>query len=231
MIVTDNQPFSIIEDESFIEVVALQQHYLIPNKKYFTQDALPELYSEIRGAIAEELDQAKFISFTSNLWTCSKSKESFISLAGHWLHKDFSYKSALLNARLFPGRHTGALIEYDFSIMLSEWSIEHNRLQMLARDRASNIALVARLSELDSIHCFIHRLQLCIESSILSQRSVTDMCAKARKIVTHFHHSSQTCTAFKNMQIENGSTQPLLLVQDVKTRWNSTYLVLHSRVF
>ena len=95
------------------------------------------------------------------------------------------------NARHFPGRHTGALIESNFNLMLSEWSIEHNRLQMLVRDRASNIALGARLSELDSIHCFIHRLQLCIESSILSQRSVTDMCAKARKIVTHFHHSSQ----------------------------------------
>ena len=53
------------------------------------------------------------------------------------------------------------------------------------------------------------------------------MCAKTRKIVTHFHHSSQeACTAFKNIQIENRSKQPLLLVQDVKTRWNSTFLML-----
>ncbi|XP_065059291.1 zinc finger BED domain-containing protein 4-like [Rhopilema esculentum] len=144
----------------------------------------------------------------------------------HWLDEDFNYKSAMLNARHFPGRHTGGLIESNFNIMLGEWSIDHSRIQMLVRDGASNIALGARLSELDSIHCFINRLQLCIESSILSQRSVSDMCAKARKIVTHFHHSSQACTTFKNIQIENGSKQPLLLVQDVKMRWNSTFLML-----
>ena len=227
MMVSDNQPFSIVEDQGFIELIAhLEPHYLIPSRKYFTQDALPKLYSEVRGMIANELDQAMFISFTSDLWTCSKSNESFISLTGHWLDEDFNYKSAMLNARHFPGRHTGGLIESNFNIMLGEWSIDHSRIQMLVRDGASNIALGARLSELDSIHCFIHRLQLCIESSILSQRSVNDMCAKARKIVTHFHHSSQACTTFKNIQIENGSKQPLLLVQDVKTRWNSTFLML-----
>ncbi len=227
MMASDNQPFSIVEDQGFIELIAhLEPHYFIPSRKYFTQDALPKLYSKVRGVIAEELDQAKFISFTSDLWTCSKSNESFISLTGHWLDEDFSYKSAMLNARHFPGWHTGASIESNFNLMLSEWSIDHGRIQMLVRDGASNIALGARLSELDSIHCFIHRLQLCIENSILSQRSVNDMCAKARKIVTHFHHSSQACTAFKNIQIENGSKQPLLLVQDVKTRWNSTFLML-----
>ena len=118
----------------------------------------------------------------------------------------------MLNAKHFTGRHTGTLIESNFSLMPSEWSIDYSRIQMLVRDGTSNIVLGARLSELDSILCFIHRLHLCIESSILSQRSVTDMCAKARKIVTHFHHSSQACTAFKNIPIEKGSKQPLLLI-------------------
>ena len=149
-------------------------------------------------------------------------------LTGQWLDEDFNYKSAMLNARHFPGRHTVGLIESNFNIMLGEWSIDNSRIQMLVRDGVSNIALGARLSELDSIHCFIHQLQLCIESSILSQRSVNDMCAKARKIVTHFHHSNQAYTIFKNIQIENGSKQPLLLVQDVKTHWNSTFLMLQQ---
>ncbi len=52
------------------------------------------------------------------------------------------------------------------------------------------------------------------------------MCAKARRLVGHFQHSAQACTAFKNIQLENGAMQPLLLVQDMKTRWNSTFLML-----
>ncbi len=76
---SDNQPFSIVEDQGFIELIAhLEPHYLIPIRTYFTQDALPKLYSKVRGVIAEDLEQAKFISFTSDLWTCSNSNESFI---------------------------------------------------------------------------------------------------------------------------------------------------------
>ena len=68
MIAFDSQPFSIIDDQGFIDLVAhLAPHYLVPSRKYFTQDALPKLYSKKRGTIAEELDQAKFISFTSDL--------------------------------------------------------------------------------------------------------------------------------------------------------------------
>jgi len=105
----------------------------------------------------------------------------------------------MLNARHFPGKHTGALIEAAFHLMLEEWSIEPYRIQVLVRDGASNIALASRLAELDSVHCFIHMLQLCIEDSIFSQRTVNDMCAKARRIVTHFQHSSQACISFKNI--------------------------------
>ena len=56
----------------------------------------------------------------------------------------------MLNARHFPGKHIGALIEAAFNLMLEEWSIEPCRIQILVRDGASNIALASRLAELDS---------------------------------------------------------------------------------
>ena len=54
------------------------------------------------------------------------------------------------------------------------------------------------------------------------------MCAKARKIVTHFHHSSLACSAFTDIQIEIGLKQPLLVIHDVKTHLNSTYPMLQQ---
>ena len=125
-----------------------------------------------------------------------------------------------------PGKHSGALSETAFHLMLEEWSIELCRIQMLVRDGASTIALASRLADFDSVHCFIHRLQLCIEDSIFSQRTVNDMCAKARRMVKHFQHSSQACISFKNIQVENSSKTPLLLVQDVKTHWYSNFMML-----
>ena len=132
MMASDNQPFSIVEDQGFIELLAHLEHcYLIPSRKYFTQEALPKLYDSVRSSIANELDKAKFISITSDLWTCSHLNESFISLTGDWLDGSFNSKSAMLNARHFPGKHTGALNEAAFHLMLEEWSIEPCRIQML----------------------------------------------------------------------------------------------------
>ena len=206
LMASDDQPFSIVEDQGFIELLADFEHrYLIPSRKYFTQEALSKLYDSVRSSIANELDKAKLISITSDLWTCSHSNESFISLTGHWLDSSLNSKNVMLNARHFPGKYTGTLIEAAFHLMLEEWMIEPCRIQMLAPDGASNISLVSRLAELDSVHCFIHRLQLCIEDLIFSQQTVNDICAKARRIVTHFQHSSQACTSFKNIQLENGS--------------------------
>ena len=111
-----------------------------------------------------------------------------------------------------------------FENMYDDWKIETARRHCLVRDGASNVALGSNLVGITSIHCFIHRLQLVIHDAILSQRAVRDMLAKIRRIVTHFNHSSLACTELKNLQKQDGS-QPLLPVQDVSTRWNSTYLM------
>ena len=52
------------------------------------------------------------------------------------------------------------------------------------------------------------------------------MRAKDRRMITHFQHSSQACSSFKNIQLENGAEHPLPLAQDVKIFWNSTSLML-----
>jgi hypothetical protein len=65
-----------------------------------------------------------------------------------------------------------------------------------------------------------------IKYAVLSQILVIDLLAKARRIVGHFNHSSKACTEFKLLQQQQNENTPLLLVQDVPTRWNSAYLML-----
>ena len=56
------------------------------------------------------------------------------------------------------------------------------------------------------------------------------LIAKARQTVGPFNHSSTACEKLKNIQVTLGSSdlmqKTFLLVQDVETRWNSTYLML-----
>ncbi len=110
--------------------------------------------------------------------------------------------------------------------MMREWEISEERQHILVRDGASNMALGLRLANVASVHCFLHILDLVVKDSIFSQRTIIDLCAKVRRIATHFDHSSLARNELKNLQAEQGINLPLFPVQDVSTRWNSTYLML-----
>lgn len=75
-----------------------------------------------------------------------------------------------------------------------------------------------------SVGCFAHTLQLCIHDSLLSQQSVSDLIALSRKTVGHFKHSSSAQSRLSALQQELGLPNHHL-IQDVSTRWNSTYLM------
>ena len=82
------------------------------------------------------------------------------------------------------------------------------------------------MANVASVHCFLHILDLVVKDSIFSQRTIIDLCANVRRIATHFNHSSLARNELKNLQAEQGIKLPLFPVQDVSTRWNSTYLML-----
>ncbi|XP_060881933.1 E3 SUMO-protein ligase ZBED1-like [Metopolophium dirhodum] len=48
---------------------------------------------------------------------------------------------------------------------------------------------------------------------------------RARKVSTHFHHSSSATDKLKSIQIELG-THPKKLIQDICTKWNSSFYML-----
>ncbi|KAF2881962.1 hypothetical protein ILUMI_24210 [Ignelater luminosus] len=74
-----------------------------------------------------------------------------------------------------------------------------------------------RVADYDSAKCFIHSLQRAVEESLKSQAEVLEMVAAARRIVTHFNHSGVR----QELNLPNHQ-----LVQDVMTRWNSTYYLM-----
>ena len=82
LIAMDNQPFSIVEDDGFIEYsAALNPLYSLPSRTKATEMLEPE-YDRVQGTIQKEVDTADFINFTSDLWTEDTTRMAFISLTG-----------------------------------------------------------------------------------------------------------------------------------------------------
>ena len=52
----DNQPFSMVEDDGFIDLMShLQPQYLIPSRRYLADKMLPQVYEELRTIVQDEL--------------------------------------------------------------------------------------------------------------------------------------------------------------------------------
>ena len=105
-----------------------------------------------------------------------------------------------------------------------------DRIHILLRDNAFNMKAGICMLESSTAPCFIHTFQLINKDSLFLENIISVLIAKARQTVGHFNHFSTACEKLKNIQVTLGSSdlmqKTLLLVQDVETRWNSTYLMM-----
>ena len=92
-------------------------------------------------------------------------------------------------------------------------------------DNAGNMQVACRDLKVPRVPCFSHTLQLAIEDSLKAHALIQNAISEAKKVVSFFHRSSKASTALKGLQEEKGVT-PLVLIQDVATRWNSQYLMM-----
>ena len=114
-----------------------------------------------------------------------------------------------------------------------EWDII-NKVQLCLRDNARNVT--AAFNEpncmIKSSPCLNHPLQLVIKSEVFSMTSVESLIKKCRKLCTHANHSTIFCYEFyKQQEKQIEISRRLSLIQDIDTRWNSTYYMLQRFVY
>ena len=231
MMALDDQPFSIVEDVGFKRLINnLEPRYTIPSRRLFSDVCLPAKYDQLATLLHNLMDNdARDISFTTDIWTCDVSPVSMLGLTAQWLDKDFKQYRAVLHCEELPGSHTADLIREAFGAMLKKWNIKKEMVHVVLRDNARNMVKAFDDFSVASLGCMSHTLQLAVQEAVLSQRAVSDSVAIGRKIVGHFKHSQTATTALKELMadLKIPYTQ---LVQDVNTRWNSTYYMLQSLV-
>ena len=75
-IATDNQPFSVVEDQGFIELIAhLQPQYLISSRRSFKETMLPASYEKLKTVLFNESSAADHVSFATDIWTNTHSND------------------------------------------------------------------------------------------------------------------------------------------------------------
>lgn len=220
MIVKDLQPFSVVEDAGFKDLINyLEPGYKIPSRYLLSNTLLDAQYSEVQKKLKEELESAKYVSITTDGWT-SRATTSYQAVTAHYL-LNWELKSALLGCFECHERHTAEYIKDELYRLLFHWSIQ-NKIFVCITDNAANMKAAIRLTNYEHLPCIAHTLNLVVRAG-LQDCGLGELIKKIKVIVEHFHKSPIATKKLIAMQEQLKPNQKALkLKMDVATRWNST---------
>ena len=136
-------------------------------------------------------------------------------------------KTRVLATEGMPERHTGANIAGRLASITAKFNIASKNISAVVRDGAAAMdTCMANLKDEHdwdavSVTCVCHTNQLVVQQG-LKVPKVDQAIADGRKIVGHFKHSVQSKGKLDKMQKEMNKPEHTL-IQDVRTRWNSTH--------
>ncbi|CAG9840967.1 unnamed protein product [Diabrotica balteata] len=227
MIVNDLQPFSIVEDRGFRKLLnELEPSYVVPHRSTFSKLLMPAKYERKFLEVKALLKTAEYITLSTDSWT-SINTEGYVAVTAHFIATDWQYYGCLLSCFKYDGRHTVENIARELRRVADEWSIS-DKVYAITTDNAANIIAAVKITGWVHIPCFAHTINLIVRNGLVH---IEELQKKVKKIVEHFHRSSQATAKFFETQSQmNPNATPLKLINDVQTRWNSTYYMLERVV-
>ena len=179
--------------------------------------------------ILVESENTAQYSLTTDIWT-SFANDAYISLTFHFIHECWELRSYTLATYLFPEQHTGDNIVDKLKEVVGEYEINDNNIFTIVHDQGSNFQHAGCLLEADkqwnSLNCVAHCLQLCVIEGF-GRNAIAQALAAAKTLVKHFHNSAQATEELRKKQ-ESMNQPTHKLINDCKTRWNSTFYMCQS---
>ncbi|KAJ8940592.1 hypothetical protein NQ314_010670 [Rhamnusium bicolor] len=140
MSVKDLQPFSVVNDEGFRELMAeVEPAYQLPSRTTFSRTLLPSKYDEAVILVKNKFRDAESISITTDTWT-SSATENYIAITAHYLDKNWIINSLLVDCFKFGESHTSQNLRNELLKSLREWDIL-KKVHCVITDNAFNIRM------------------------------------------------------------------------------------------
>ena len=214
----DMQPFTTVDSQYFRAMIAT----LEPARTTFATKVIPYLYEEVKSAVIDELKNAQTVAVTTDGWT-PRATESYVTITAHYISPEWQLKSCVLQTWPLHASYTGVNIAAVFVGSLIEWEPRRpHQLQPIVTDNAANMVVAVReASMVPHIACFAHTVNLAAQEP-LDIPQVQRLQGPIRRVVSFFQKST-TATHLLSEKQKLLSIPSHKLINDVKTRWNSTY--------
>jgi len=226
----DMRPVNIVGGEGFKRMVEfLEPGYTVP-KRDTVMHVITNKYNTTKQVLLEKLESCTAVSFTTDIWT-SNQMDGYMTVTAHFISKDWQLHAFVLETKVLEVSHTAANIAERLGEVMEEFEIPAEKRVAVVHDNAANMVLCAQqLSQnpswgnVQGVRCAGHTLQLCINAAVKID-PICRVIAAARRLVGHFKKSAKATAALTAKQHQQKVAEHKL-IQDVSTRWNSTYSML-----
>lgn len=225
MICTDYQPLSIVENEGFQHLLkTAAPQYKIPSRKTIG-NLLENKFTAISKILRTKYKTLNSYCLTTDIWTDTLQTRSFLGVTLHF-NEGISINSATLGVYELEERHIAEYIADKLNNVCTEWNICKKNVVAVISDGAANItkAIEIHFDKKRLIHCFAHQLNLVVTRSLKSIEELSILITDVKSIVTWFKHSTIAADELRKSQVD--ATAQKKLIQEVPTRWNSTFSMI-----
>jgi hypothetical protein len=220
----DYQPISVVENEGFKHLLkTTAPNYKIPSRKTIGT-LLDKKYEAISSIFKSKIKRLDHYNITTDIWTEVMNSRSFLGLTIHFIENS-EIKSATLGIFELNERHTAEYLIEKMEVIFEAWGIKGDHITSAVSDGAANITkgLETMFGKKRHLHCFAHQPNLVAERAIQSSVEIQCLIKKVKNIVTWFKQSNNASDQLRKAQNEG---EPKKLIQEVSTRWNSTYYMI-----
>ncbi|KAG7526985.1 zinc finger BED domain-containing protein 4-like [Solea senegalensis] len=223
MIIKDSQPFSVVEDVGFRELMHLMDpNYILPSRKALK--AMVDIkYQEAKEKAREQVQKAVAGSLTSDMWT-SINMDAYLAVTCHFIDDEDQLCTTLLGVQHFPKAHTAENLAAGHVQLMEEWGIR-DKVKCLVTDGASNMNACVRQLNVRHAICIAHTINLIVRKSFDDVEGLNELRQKCRRLVTLFRTSTTAKERLVQVQ-EHMGRQPYKMIIEVDMRWISTFLML-----
>ncbi|KAM4590974.1 E3 SUMO-protein ligase ZBED1-like [Odontesthes bonariensis] len=220
-LVEEMVPFNTVEKPSFRALLnKFDRQYELPGKTYFSQTAVPKMYSTARAAVQCELREVDFFSATTDMWS-SVNMTPYMTVTVHFLASDWTLKTRCLETVFMPQNHTAENIAEALHSAFDAWSLDQNKLACITTDNGANIVAAVRKLQWTWLNCFGHNLHLAVTNAMASVKDRTGRAmGLCHSLVSAFSQSWPKRRDLAKAQAELQAPQHGLIM-DCPTRWGS----------
>lgn len=220
-IILDCQPLNILRNNAFRDML----HKFEPGFRIPTEERCKKMiynsYNWTKDQLQELLkSSANSINFTTDMWT-SRRNDSYIGVTISWLDQEMKLHEALINIKLLPNPHTAENIKDCLENIFEEWNLKGKCFAATTDSGANVKKAISLMNNVTRLSCAAHTLHLSVTKGL---EPIKQFIKRVNNVILFFALSPKQNERLKKAQKERGFSKILEIIQDVRTRWNSSYL-------